>query len=186
MDSVVVPEVCYFFVSLYYRVISEDGEDYQSKYESLLSAVGPFKEQLEAYEAEKTALEDQNKATVENLKQLAVQHGKVLGHQNHKQKINHLVKLKTDNVNLQQENARLLTETRRQAKAIARLEAKVHGGDKENVGGGPFARMGSKSVASTPAVQSSSVATAAASSKEPRRQATLKGSPLASRNRLFH
>ncbi len=33
---------------------------------------------------------------------MAVQHGKQLGHQNHKQKINHLVKLKKDNVNLMQ------------------------------------------------------------------------------------
>ncbi len=74
---------------------------------------------------------NQNKATVDNLKKLAEQHGKMLGHQNPKQKINHLVKLKTDNVTLAQENARLQTELARQTKAVQRLEAKL-AGDKEN------------------------------------------------------
>jgi hyaluronan-mediated motility receptor len=54
--------------------------------------------QLDMYEEERTTLESQNAAKDSDLKNLAAQYGQALGHQNHKQKIKHLVKLKEENV----------------------------------------------------------------------------------------
>ncbi len=178
-----IPDIFHFFR------VNYPEEDFKSKFESLQAMVEPFKEQLEAYESEKSALLDQNKATVEDLKQLAAQHGKLLGHQNHKQKINHLVQLKTDNVNLRQEKARLQTEAARQARHIAKLEAKLAGGmDKENSFPSRFSSLKCKSVTSTPAVLAAAAAsfTSASSSSSTVAKASNKSSPLTSRNRLFH
>ena len=44
------------------------------------------------------------------VKKLASQYGQLLGHQNHKQKIQHLVKLKQDNVTMREEMASMRLE----------------------------------------------------------------------------
>ena len=49
-----------------------------------------FKEQLESYELEKAALLNRNQEVQGEVKKLASQYGQLLGHQNHKQKIQHL------------------------------------------------------------------------------------------------
>ncbi len=74
--------------------------DYRAKYEELSAMVAPFKEQLEQFELEKAALESQNKAKDSDLKKLAAQFGQAIGHQNHKQKIHHMVQIKEENVAL--------------------------------------------------------------------------------------
>ena len=44
------------------------------------------------------------------VKKLASQYGQLLGHQNHKQKIQHLVKLKQENVTMREEMASMRLE----------------------------------------------------------------------------
>jgi len=159
------------------------GEDFKAKYESLAATVEPFKEQLEEYEAEKAALLTVQNVTAEKMKELAIQHGKALGHQNHKQKINHLVKVKTENVALQQENAELKTKLAKITRTVARLETKAVVANKENAG----------EVFATPAAEASTVT---ASTRASSRAASVKrvavaavggssstATPLSSRNR---
>lgn len=62
--------------------------------------IGPFTEQLKAYEAEYNELISE-KLTAENeLKQLELRYAEKLGHQNQKQKIKYMVDLKKRNLEL--------------------------------------------------------------------------------------
>lgn len=59
-------------------------------------------EQLNAFAAERSALLNENGANQEELNKLADAYAQLLGHQNQKQKIRHVVKLKDENVSLKQ------------------------------------------------------------------------------------
>merc|ERR1719245_2552748 len=72
--------------------------------------IEPFKDQLESYELEKAALLNRNQEVQGEVKKLASQYGQLLGHQNHKQKIQHLVKLKQENVVMREEMASMRLE----------------------------------------------------------------------------
>jgi len=61
-----------------------------------------FQQQLDAFEAEKNALLNEHVAAQEELNKLSEAYAKLLGHQNQKQKIKHVMKLKEDNTHLQQ------------------------------------------------------------------------------------
>lgn len=61
-----------------------------------------FQQQLDAFEAEKNALLNEQGAAQEELNKLSEAYAKLLGHQNQKQKIKHVMKLKEDNTHLQQ------------------------------------------------------------------------------------
>ena len=56
-----------------------------------------LKEQLDAFEVEKLALLNQSSAAKDAMTKLSDQYAKLLGHSNHKQKIQHVIKLKTEN-----------------------------------------------------------------------------------------
>ena len=103
-------------------VLSTEEEDYKAKFEALQSMVGPFKEQLEAYELERQSLMSLNEATQSDLKKLAEQQGQALGHQNHKQKINHLVQLKKERVEMANENAKLTAEVAKLKRQINKMK----------------------------------------------------------------
>ena len=90
--------------------LQEETETYKEKYEALCRLVEPFKEQLESFEMEKAALQERNKEAEGEVKKLATQYGQLLGHQNHKQKIQHLVKLKQENVDMREEMSRMRME----------------------------------------------------------------------------
>ncbi|RXM96439.1 Methionine adenosyltransferase 2 subunit beta [Acipenser ruthenus] len=79
-------------------------EKWRTLYEELYSKVKPFQQQLDAYEAEKNALLNEHGAAQVELNNLSDAYAKLLGHQNHKQKIKHVVKLKEQNHLLKQEN----------------------------------------------------------------------------------
>ena len=59
-----------------------------------------FQLQLDAFEAEKQALLNEHGAAQEQLNKLRDSYAKLLGHQNLKQKIKHVVKLKDENSQL--------------------------------------------------------------------------------------
>lgn len=59
-------------------------------------------EQLNAFAAERNALLNENGANQEELNKLSDAYARLLGHQNQKQKIKHVMKLKDENVSLKQ------------------------------------------------------------------------------------
>jgi hyaluronan-mediated motility receptor len=69
----------------------------------LQQMVEPYRDQLEAFELERRALVAQSQVAEGEAQKLAVQNGRLLGHQNHSQKIQHVVKLKQENVGLKTE-----------------------------------------------------------------------------------
>ncbi|XP_075797425.1 hyaluronan mediated motility receptor isoform X2 [Microtus pennsylvanicus] len=69
-------------------------------YEELYNKTKPFQEQLDAFEAERQALLNERGATQEQLNKIRDSYAELLGHQNLKQKIKHVVKLKDENSQL--------------------------------------------------------------------------------------
>lgn len=61
-----------------------------------------FQQQLDAYEAEKNALMNEHGAAQEELNKLSNEYAKLLGHQNQKQKIKHVMRLKEENAQMKQ------------------------------------------------------------------------------------
>ena len=57
-----------------------------------------FQEQLDQFEMEKNALLDQNHNAEKEMSKLSQQYAQLLGHQNQKQKIQHVIKLKSENL----------------------------------------------------------------------------------------
>ncbi|QQP51696.1 Hyaluronan mediated motility receptorlike [Caligus rogercresseyi] len=78
----------------------KEREELSSQYEALKTMIAPFRDQLEQYEMEKSALLSQNKEAQGEIKKVAEALGQKLGHQNHKQKIQIMVRLKQENVDL--------------------------------------------------------------------------------------
>ncbi|XP_038652113.1 hyaluronan mediated motility receptor isoform X2 [Scyliorhinus canicula] len=82
-------------------------QKWQVLYEGLHNKVKPFQEQLDSFEKEKNCLLNEHGATQEELNKLSEAYIKLLGHQNQKQKIKHVMKLKQENVELKQELTKL-------------------------------------------------------------------------------
>ncbi|XP_059093400.1 myosin-11-like [Tigriopus californicus] len=102
--------------------IREESKSFKDKYEALLAMIEPYKDQLETFEMERNALMSQNQATHEQLKELAIQQAQQLGHQNHKQKINLLVKIKGENVEMKKEMTKLHLELDKLRRAHRKYE----------------------------------------------------------------
>ncbi|KAM9741996.1 hyaluronan mediated motility receptor isoform 1-T1 [Menidia menidia] len=102
-------------------------EHWRKQYEELYSKVRPFQEQLDAFAAERNALLNENGANQEELNKLADAYARLLGHQNQKQKIKHVVKLKDENVSLKQEVLKLRTLVGRQKSDLEQLKSKLPG-----------------------------------------------------------
>ena len=66
----------------------------ERRYKEMELLIGPFREQLEAFDAERQALELQKEAAEGEMRELGLRYAEILGHQNHKQKIKHVTKLR--------------------------------------------------------------------------------------------
>ncbi|NXD39480.1 HMMR protein, partial [Copsychus sechellarum] len=87
--------------------LKEEIKTWRKLYEDLHNKVKPFQQQLDAFEAEKNALLEEHGAAQEELNKLSNAYAKLLGHQNMKQKIKHVMKLKEDNAHLKQDVSKL-------------------------------------------------------------------------------
>jgi hyaluronan-mediated motility receptor len=67
--------------------------DLEKRYKEMELLIGPFREQLEAFDAERQALELRKEAAEGEMRELGLRYAEILGHQNHKQKIKHVIKL---------------------------------------------------------------------------------------------
>ncbi|NXH13385.1 HMMR protein, partial [Bucco capensis] len=89
--------------------LKEEINTWRALYEDLHNKTKPFQEQLDAFEAEKNALLNEHGAAQEELNKLSDAYAKLLGHQNQKQKIKHVVKLKEENIHLKEDVSKLRT-----------------------------------------------------------------------------
>ncbi|NXO68157.1 HMMR protein, partial [Phainopepla nitens] len=94
-------------------------------YEDLHNKVEPFQQQLDAFEAEKNALLEKHGAAQEELNKLSHSYAKLLGHQNMKQKIKHVMKLKEDNAHLQQDVSKLRALLAKEQQTSRRLQEQL-------------------------------------------------------------
>lgn len=102
-------------------------EHWKKQYEELFAKVRPFQEQLNAFAAERDALLNEYGANQEELNKLADAYARLLGHQNQKQKIKHVMKLKDENISLKQEVSKLRSVVSRQKSDLEQLRAKLPG-----------------------------------------------------------
>lgn len=109
-----------------YALKFEGQESWKRKFEELEERIAPFQEQLNAYEFEKQTLLNQNSESQSEIEKLGQQYAKLLGHQNQKQKIRHVIKLKEENASLKKEVAKLREESNKQKQSMKRLEEKYH------------------------------------------------------------
>ncbi|NXJ02758.1 HMMR protein, partial [Psophia crepitans] len=87
--------------------LKEEIKTWRSLYEELHNKTKPFQQQLDAFEAERNALLNEHGAAQEELNKLSDAYAKLLGHQNQKQKIKHVMKLKEENTHLKQDVSKL-------------------------------------------------------------------------------
>ncbi|XP_005091484.1 hyaluronan mediated motility receptor [Aplysia californica] len=78
-----------------------DAESWKAKYEDLVLRMEPFREILDGFEMERKLLQDRDKFTSEQIDRLTKECITNMGHQNHKQKVKYVNKLKQENVDLQ-------------------------------------------------------------------------------------
>uniref|UniRef100_A0A2K6TBT7 Hyaluronan-mediated motility receptor C-terminal domain-containing protein n=1 Tax=Saimiri boliviensis boliviensis TaxID=39432 RepID=A0A2K6TBT7_SAIBB len=87
--------------------LTEEINKWRLLYEELYNKIKPFQLQLDAFEAEKQELLNEHGAAQEQLNKIRDSYAKLLGHQNLKQKIKHVVKLKDENSQLKSEVTKL-------------------------------------------------------------------------------
>ncbi|XP_032558750.1 hyaluronan mediated motility receptor isoform X1 [Chiroxiphia lanceolata] len=87
--------------------LKKEIKTWRNLYEDLYNKTKPFQQQLDAFEAEKNALLQEHGAAQEELNKLSDAYAKLLGHQNQKQKIKHVMKLKEENSHLKQDVSKL-------------------------------------------------------------------------------
>ena len=81
-----------------------------------------FREQLESFESERNALIAEKRETHGKMTKLFDEYANLLGHQNHKQKIHHLVRLKQENLDMREELAKVNLELNKQKRLVGRLK----------------------------------------------------------------
>jgi hyaluronan-mediated motility receptor len=76
-----------------YTSLNAQIADLECRNRELDNIIGPFKEQLIQFEIEREQLMSKTENTEKELRALELEHARALGHQNHKQKIRHVVNL---------------------------------------------------------------------------------------------
>ncbi|XP_005376337.1 PREDICTED: hyaluronan mediated motility receptor [Chinchilla lanigera] len=95
-------------------------------YEELYNKTKPFQQQLDAFEAEKLALLNEHGATQEQLNKIRDSYAELLGHQNLKQKIKHVVKLKDENSQLKSEVSKLRSQLAKKKQSEIKLQEELN------------------------------------------------------------
>ncbi|CAB1455330.1 unnamed protein product [Pleuronectes platessa] len=102
-------------------------EHWKKQYEELFAKVRPFQEQLNAFAAERNALLNENGVNQEELNKLSDAYARLMSHQNQKQKIKHVMKLKEEKISLKQEVSKLRSQVWRQKSDLEQLKSKLPG-----------------------------------------------------------
>nr|XP_008177797.1 hyaluronan mediated motility receptor isoform X1 [Chrysemys picta bellii] len=104
----------------------EEIQTWRALYEDLHNKTKPFQQQLDAFEAEKNALLNEHGAAQEELNKLSDSYAKLLGHQNQRQKIKHVMKLKDENAQLKQEVSKLRAQVAKEKQAQRELQEQLN------------------------------------------------------------
>uniref|UniRef100_A0A8C4WU37 Hyaluronan mediated motility receptor n=1 Tax=Gopherus evgoodei TaxID=1825980 RepID=A0A8C4WU37_9SAUR len=104
----------------------EEIQTWRALYEDLHNKTKPFQQQLDAFEAEKNALLNEHGAAQEELNKLSDAYVKLLGHQNQRQKIKHVMKLKDENAQLKQEVSKLRAQVAKEKQAQRELQEQLN------------------------------------------------------------
>uniref|UniRef100_A0A0B7B3X0 Hyaluronan-mediated motility receptor C-terminal domain-containing protein n=1 Tax=Arion vulgaris TaxID=1028688 RepID=A0A0B7B3X0_9EUPU len=75
-------------------------QKWKSMYEELEKRMEPFKDILDTYDLERQLLQDRDRYTSEQIEKLTKEAIKNMGHQNHRQKLKYVEKLKQENITL--------------------------------------------------------------------------------------
>lgn len=78
-----------------YELLEMKNVELETKVREQESLIGPFREQLQAYEMEHNALINEKHDAENEAKEMGLKYAAILGHQNQKQKIKYLVELQT-------------------------------------------------------------------------------------------
>ncbi|XP_063269425.1 hyaluronan mediated motility receptor [Prinia subflava] len=105
--------------------LKKEIKTWRKLYEDLHNKVKPFQQQLDAFEAEKNALLEEHGAAQVELNKLSDAYAKLLGHQNMKQKIKHVMKLKEDNAHLKQDVSKLRALLAKEKQTSRHLEEQL-------------------------------------------------------------
>ena len=124
-----------------YDQLYAENQKLLEEYDKLKKSVEPFKDVLDCYDAEKRLLLEKSHSTEHQYEQLANRYADLLGHQNHKQKIRHINKLKCDNFRLKKENDAL------------REEISVYNNDLKNFVANDMSKLSAPRVLKTSATQ---------------------------------
>ncbi|KAM4826677.1 hyaluronan mediated motility receptor isoform 2-T2 [Thomomys bottae] len=106
--------------------LTEEMNKWRLLYEELYEKTKPFQEQLDAFEAEKQALLNEHGATREQLDKIRGSYAELLGHQNLKQKIKHVVKLKDENSHLKSEVSKLQSQLAKKKQSEQKLKEELN------------------------------------------------------------
>ncbi|XP_008537211.1 hyaluronan mediated motility receptor isoform X1 [Equus przewalskii] len=106
--------------------LTEEMNKWRLLYEELYDKTKPFQLQLDAFEAEKQALLNEHGAAQEQLNKLSDSYAKLLGHQNLKQKIKHVVKLKDENSQLKSEVSKLRSQLAKRKQSERKLQEELN------------------------------------------------------------
>ncbi|XP_047412410.1 hyaluronan mediated motility receptor isoform X4 [Sciurus carolinensis] len=106
--------------------LTEEVNKWRLLYEDLYKKTKPFELQLDAFEAEKRALLSEHGATQEQLNKIRDSYAELLGHQNLKQKIKHVVKLKDENSQLKSEVSKLRSQLAKKKQNERKLQEELN------------------------------------------------------------
>ncbi|KAG8522041.1 Hyaluronan mediated motility receptor, partial [Galemys pyrenaicus] len=106
--------------------LTEEMNKWRLLYEELYNKTKPFQLQLDAFEAEKQTLLNEHGEAQEQLNKLRDSYAKLLGHQNLKQKIKHVVKLKDENSQLKSEMSKLRCQLAKKKQSEAKLQEELN------------------------------------------------------------
>ncbi|XP_021482533.1 hyaluronan mediated motility receptor [Meriones unguiculatus] len=106
--------------------LTMENDKWRLLYEELYNKTKPFQQQLDAFEAEKQALLNEHGATQEQLNKIRDSYAELLGHQNLKQKIKHVVKLKDENSQLKSEVSKLRSQLFKRKQNELRLQGELN------------------------------------------------------------
>ncbi|XP_075712424.1 hyaluronan mediated motility receptor [Rhinoderma darwinii] len=103
-----------------------EANKWRTMFEELQNKVRPFQQQLDAFEAEKNALLNEHGAAQDEMNKLSEAYAKLLGHQNQRQKIMHVIKLKTENTQLKQEVTKLRAQLSKEKQTEKQLQSHLN------------------------------------------------------------
>ncbi|KAL8585674.1 hypothetical protein ACOMHN_053172 [Nucella lapillus] len=102
-----------------------DSDEWREKYEQLFARVEPFMEQLDAFAAERNLLVGHKETAEAEMAKMMDKYARLLGHQNQRQKIQYVNKMKDDYMQCRKEKEALKEKAGKMQATIQKLEKKV-------------------------------------------------------------